>query len=402
MQAPSAAPVHPIYLTVLTGLLFSVGPVTVDLSLPTLPYIQQAIGTPALRAELNLTTIFLGMFAAQFAFGAVADRYGRKWPMLIGMMIYCVASFAASLAPHMTTFLLARTVQALAYGVAVVLARCVVVDVCEERQAARVFSTAVMLMSVASVAAPALGGVLLEHLGWRAVFAAMGMFGAVTLIAALGLSETLPTPRRTRVPFTRVLSTYGSLLRQRRFASYTLIGAGAVALQFTYNTGSPAVIIEHYGLLPATAGILFSAIALSMAISSQANAILLRWFTPEQLMTFGATLSCAAAAALLANVLTGIGAVPAFTATLFVLIATIGFIAPNAMAGAISSAGDKAGAASALVGVIQFLFGSIGSALVSVFHDTLGRPMSLVIASLSLGTLLVCLAMRRSPGALPA
>jgi DHA1 family bicyclomycin/chloramphenicol resistance-like MFS transporter len=119
-------------------------------------------------------------------------------------------------------------------------------------------------------------------------------------------------------------------------------------------------------------------------------------------MTFGATLSCAAAAALLANVLTGIGAVPAFTATLFVLIATIGFIAPNAMAGAISSAGDKAGAASALVGVIQFLFGSIGSALVSVFHDTRGRPMSLVIASLSLGTLLVCLAMRRSPRALPA
>lgn len=387
--------IRPGVLALLTGLMFSVGPSMVDLSLPAIPVIQRAIGTPALRAELSLTAVFFGMAIAQFLFGAVADRYGRRRPLLIGMLIYCLATLAAAFAPDIQTFLAVRLIQALSYGVAIVLARSAVVDVSDERGSARVFSTAIMLMSLTSVVAPAIGGALLGLWSWRAVFLAMSAFGALAMIAiSLWLPETLPSIRRSSVPFRRVLSTYGSLLKQGRFAACALIGACAVTFQFTYNTGAPAVVVEHYGLQPATAGVIFSVIAVSMALSSQVNAFLLKWRPPVQLMTFGVSLSVVCAAVLLLNVLTSVGGVVVFVGTLFVLMATIGFIAGNAMAGAISSAGHQAGAASALVGVVQFVIGTVGSAIVGIFHDAEGRPMSVVIAALSLIALGISLRMR--------
>lgn len=398
-MTPAAAPVRTGLLAILTGLLFSVGPAMVDLSLPAIPLIQQAIGTAALRAELNLTVVFFGMAIAQLVFGAVADRYGRRRPLLIGLTVYCLAALGAAFAPDMVTFLGARLLQSLAYGVAIVMARSAVVDVCDERSTARVFSTAIMMMSLTSVIAPSVGGALLEIWNWRAIFLAMCAFGAVGLsAAALWLPETLPAERRSEAPFARVFSTYGSLLGQRRFLACALVGACAVTYQFSYNTGAPAVVIEHYGLQPSTAGLVFSIIAISMAISSQVNAFALKWHSPERLMTLGVLASVLGSAVLFINVFTGVGGIQVFVGALFVVMATIGFIAGNSMAAAISSAGNKAGAASALVGVVQFLWGTVGSAIIGVYHDAEGRPMAVVIVALGLTALVICLRMRaRSP-----
>jgi len=379
-------------LAALTGLMFSVGPITVDLSLPAMPTIQRSIGMAHARVELTLTLLFLGLALSQFVVGAVADRYGRRSMILSGLAVYCAGAVLAAISPNLVSFAAARLLQAIGFGVAVVLVRSAVSDVCDHKRTASVFSTAVTMVSLASVVAPAVGGQLLTHFGWRAVFVAMAVFGFLVLaaIAAL-LPETLPKERRTQLELSKVFGTYGTLLRNRRFATFATVSAAAAAYQFTYNTGSPSVLIEHYHIAPQTTGLLFSVIAVSTACASQLNAVLLRWFEPDSIMNAAVAASVVAGAALLGSVCTDIGGVVGLVVVLFVLISTIGFIMGNSMAGAMSSAGALAGAASALIGVMQFLFGTVGSAIVGFFPDSLGRPMGLVIGVLAVTSLLMAL-----------
>lgn len=377
-------------LAIVTGLLFSIGAVTVDFSLPALPSIQREIGTTQWHVELTLTLVFLGLAVSQLVYGAVADKHGRRRALLMGLAVYCVASLCAAFSPTMLVFAAARFGQALGYGIVVVLSKSAVADVCDERGTARVFSTAIMMTAIASVVAPAAGGQLAEHFGWRSVFLGMSIFCFLCLLAtALLLPETLPPERRSRVGIAQVFSTYAGLLRNGRFVTAAAIAGGAVTCQFTYNTGAPSLVIDHYGLAPSTAGALFSLIALSMAVTAQVNALLLKWFAPERIMIYAIMVSVLASSALLFCVLASVGGVAAIVASLFVLIATLGFIIGNAMAAAIAPAGAQAGAASALLGVVQFVFGACGSALLGLFRDPSGRVMAVVILLLSLVTLAI-------------
>ncbi len=392
--ASSVSPPHPAVgtgtLTLLTGLLFAIGPVTVDLSLPALPEIQRAVGGGALRVELTLTLLFLGLALTQLVYGIFADRWGRRWPLMVGLVLYIVGSAIAMLAGDMTGIAVARGIQAVGYGLVIVLIRSAVADVCDARATARVFSVAILLMSVIAVVAPAVGGQLLLHLGWRSVFATMGATGlAALLLTAALLPETQLVGLRSRVPWSAILSAYGELLRNPAFIAYAFIASGAVACQFSYNTGGPSMFIEHFGLTADRAGLVLSGIALSTAAGAQANVLLLRFMSPEQVMRWTAAVLTVAALLLLAVLMSGVGGLPAVVVLLFVIISTPGFITGNAMAAALSTAGAGAGAASALSGVMQFVLGSIGSAVIGSAHNTTGTVMGTVILALSLMTLLV-------------
>ena len=386
MTMPSSVPpVRAGLLAILTGLVFSIGPATVDLSLPSMPTIQAVIGTATMRVELTLTLLLASLAVGQLVFGTVADRYGRRAPLLLSLATYVIGALLAMAANTLAVFALARVVQAFGFGIAAVVVRCTVTDVCDERRTAAAFSIAVMMVSVASVVAPAVGGQILTHWGWRAVFLAMAVFASLvaTFIAAL-LPETLPVARRTRVGLASVLGIYWQLLRSVRFVVPAAIGGCAAAFQFAYNTGGPAAVIEHYGVSPALAGALFSAIALATAAASQANAVLLKWSSPERLTSVAVQISVLASVAVLVSVFSTSAGVAGFIASLFVLIATLGFIMGNTMAVAISSAGVHAGAASALVGVMQFVLGTAASMPIGLSHDISGRLMAFVLLLLAL------------------
>jgi DHA1 family bicyclomycin/chloramphenicol resistance-like MFS transporter len=176
------------------------------------------------------------------------------------------------------------------------------------------------------------------------------------------------------------------------------IAACAAAFQLAYNTGGPAAVIEHYGVSPARAGVYFSVIALSTAAASQVNALLLKWFSPERLTSAVVRVSVVASLGVLLSAFTGYAGVGGLVASLFVLIATLGFIMGNTMAAAISSAGIHAGAASALVGVMQFLFGTAASLPIGLSQDASGRWMAVVLVLLGLAALVLDLWGRRSAG----
>jgi DHA1 family bicyclomycin/chloramphenicol resistance-like MFS transporter len=382
-------------LGLITGLLFAVGPITVDLSLPSLPAIQQAIGTPGTRIELTLTLLFFGLALTQLVFGVMADRFGRRRPLLLGLTLYCVASLVAAGATGITGIAIGRAAQALGYGVVIVLIWSAVADICNERSMARVYSIAITMMSIASVIAPALGGLVLAYCGWRAVFLTMAGYSLVALcLTAALLPETQSREHRSKLAPRAMLGTYRQLLRNARFIAFAVVAAGTVACQFSYNTGGPAMLIEHYGIPAATAGILLSAIALSTALAAQLNVFLLRSLAPERVMLGAIALLVTAAVALVVATLTGVGGPTGVVAILFLLLATPGLIVGNAMAAAISSAGDRAGAASALLGVLQFILGTVGSGIVGYLHDPSGAVLGAVILLLSIVTLAIALRAR--------
>ena len=379
-------------LALLSGLLFAIGPVTVDLSLPALPATQRAIGGQGMPIELTLTLLFFSLAISQLIYGAAADRYGRRLPLLLGLALYTAGSLAAAFATGVMGIAIARVAQAVGYGVVIVSIRSSVADVCDERATARVYSLAILLMSVVAVLAPTLGGLLLAHEGWRSVYLAMAGVGVLAfLLTATLLPETQPRTRRSHTALRAIFSTYGKLLRDPGFTAYALTAAGAVACQFSYNTGGPAVLIDHFGLAPERAGLVLSVIALSTAAGAQANVILLRWFQPERIITATLVMLVAAALALLAVFWTGYGGLWAVVVLLFVIISAPGFITGNAMAAAISAAGASAGAASALVGVMQFIVGTVGSGVVGYAHDATGTVLGGVIVALSGVTLLIAL-----------
>lgn len=387
-------PVGVATLGVLTGLLFAIGPISVDLSLPALPAMQQAVGSQGGHVELTLTVLFFGLALTQLFYGAVADRFGRRLPLLLGLVLYILGALLGAQAGSLSALVIARGCQAVGYGIVIVLIRSAVTDVCDERSTARVFSVAIMLMSVGAVVAPALGGLVVTHLGWRAVFVTMAAFGGLCLLlTAVALPETQPRERRSRgASAAELFSTYGRILANGRFAAFAFVAAGTVACQFSYNTAGPALLIEHFGLPVGTAGLLLSLIALSTAIASQINVFVLR-VVPTEAVLRAAMLVLVLACVLLLLVLLGSwGQVGLVVALLFVIIATPGFVVANAMAAAISSAGDRAGAASALVGVLQFVFGTIGSGVVGYFHDPTGVVLGVVMLVFSVGALGVVMA----------
>jgi len=379
-------------IVVLTCLLMALGPVTVDLSLPALPAIQQGIGRAGEHVEWTLTAVLLGMAVSQFVVGGIADAFGRRMPIVISLALFTASAIACALAPDLTFLSVARFAQAFGLGIAVVMARSVVPESFAGRDVARVFSTAIMITGVATVLAPLAGSQLLARFGWHAVFLTMAAMGLAGILYTLFLvPETLPIEKRSRTGVLHLLSAYWALLREQTFSSCTLIASCAAAAQFAYNTGVAGVLIEHHGLSPATCGLYLSAIALSMAICSQLNGLLLRWLSPVTI------LSCAVPATLLTGLVTlaitmsDTGGVNAIAGALLADIALVGFIIPNALAIGMTSAGVHAGAGSALIGVMMFALGFLGSAIVGAAHDPSGRWMAGVICAWA------CLALLQLP-----
>jgi DHA1 family bicyclomycin/chloramphenicol resistance-like MFS transporter len=383
------------FSALLSSVIFSFIPLTIDFSLPGLSALQRDMGTEHIRAELTLTVAFLGLALSQLVFGSIADRLGRRWPLLLSMCVYSAASLCAGLSNEIGVFAVARLIQSIAFGVALVVARAMVVDVCNEIATARAFSIGIAAMSLTGVVAPAIGGQLVAHFGWRSLFVTMAVVGAFSSAAiAKLLPETLPGERRSSVKFREVKRVYSELLKNPRFSIPAIAGGSIISCQFTYNTGTPSIFIEHFSLSTAACGLALSLITLGLALASFFNTVLLKWFTPEAVVRRAVWVSVASAVVLTVLVFYGIGGAVAIIVSLFVLATTVAFTAASTMASAISSAGTQVGAASALLGFIQLAIGAVASALVGFFHDSTGRPMGITILVL---TLLALYLLSRAP-----
>ncbi|MDI2593617.1 multidrug effflux MFS transporter [Pseudomonas sp. 681] len=362
------------------GALTAFGPLAIDFYLPAFPSMALAFGTDEKHVQMTLAAYFLGLSIGQLGYGPMADRFGRRIPLLAGLGLFTVASLACAYAPNLEWLIGARFVQALGGCAGMVIARAVVSDKCDAVGSAKVYSQLMLVMGLAPILAPMLGGLLVNTAGWQWIFLTLTGFSALAALAvALGLPESLPdyVPRQ---PLSGALRQYGRLLKDQVFLGHALTGGIAIAGMFAYIAGSPFVFIKLYGVPPEHFGWLFGTNAAGFILMAQINARLLAKRGPAFLLARAVWLYVAGGLVLLAVSSLHTTQLWPLLIPLFICIASLGCIAPNASACAMNGQGARAGSASALLGCLQFSVAAGASALVGVLHDGTAMPMAMVIS----------------------
>ncbi|MCB9681204.1 MAG: multidrug effflux MFS transporter [Alphaproteobacteria bacterium] len=380
MTAP--APLNRTRLTVVLGMLSALGPLSIDAYLPALPTIDQQLGGGALDVEMTLSAYFLGLATSQLVWGPVADRFGRKGPLLVGLGLHLAGSLLAAVAPSMGLLLVARFVQAVGGAAGIVLVRTIIRDHFDTREAAKVLSEMMLIMGAAPILAPSIGGALLGHVGWRGIF---GFLGLAALAAIALVATTLPAVGAPAAPVAqRRRDVLLGVLRDPVFVAFTFALAFAQAGMFAYIAGSPALFIDHLGLDPSVFAIVFGANAFALIASSQINRGLLRRFSPLAIVRVASVALVAVATA--ARLTTGLDAGTwAIEASLVGFLALMGLTFANTVALALDRQGQRAGLASGLMGALQYTLAALGSAAVGALSDGTGSAMGTVMLACALG-----------------
>jgi DHA1 family bicyclomycin/chloramphenicol resistance-like MFS transporter len=390
----SAAPARPalstsavFWLTLYLGTLAALGPLAIDMYLPAFPRIAEGFGAQVPDVQRTLASYFIGLALGQLVYGPLADRFGRKPPLYFGLTLFAVASAGCALAWNVPSLTGLRFLQALGGCAEMVIARAIVRDLFDDKQAARVFSSLVLVMGLAPILAPLLGGWLAGHVGWRAIFWFVSLAGVATLLStALFFRESLPPQRRIRQSAGEVVRTYLHLLRHREFMLHAMTVSVGTAGLFAYVGGSPYVFQKIFHISEARFGLFFGPIACGIIGMSQVNGFLAGRFDIRRILRAALCVSAAAGAILLFNALTGTGGFWGIFVPLWFFIASMGFVFPNTTVLAMSPHGRIAGNASAVLGFLQFGVSAVGGAIVAALQNAQTVPTAVPMAA----TIAVC------------
>jgi MFS transporter, DHA1 family, multidrug resistance protein len=374
-------------LLVVLGTLLGFASISTDLYLPALPRMAEALGAEQSALELTVSGYLVGFSAGQLLWGPISDRYGRRSPVAVGLVIFVLGAAGCALSTTAGQLILWRVVQALGASAGVVLARAMVRDLYSRDRAARVLSTLMTVMAVAPLVGPTVGGQILRVADWPAIFWTLVAIGLATLLALTTIPETLPRDRRTAEPMGQALAGYGELLGNHRLMGYAAAGGFYFVGVFAYVAGTPFAFISYHGLSPQLYGLIFAAGIVGPMVTNLVNSRLVMRVGSDWMLWVG-SLGAAASGLLVALVArTGLGGIGGLAGALFLFVAMNGFINANMVSGALASVLGRVGAASALVGAIQYGGGVLGSALVGAFADGTPWPLGWVVALSGFGTL---------------
>ncbi|WTR72732.1 Bcr/CflA family multidrug efflux MFS transporter [Streptomyces zaomyceticus] len=371
-----------LLVTLVLGGLTALPPLSMDMYLPALPEVTGALNAPAATVQLTLTACLAGMALGQLVVGPMSDKWGRRRPLLIGMIVYVLATAVCALAPTAELLIGFRLLQGLAGAAGIVIARAVVRDLYDGVEMARFFSTLMLISGVAPIIAPLIGGQILRITDWRGVFYVLAVIGVLlTLVVWRFLGETLPPERRHEGGVGEALRTMKGLLADRVFTGYMLTGGLAFAALFAYISASPFVVQEIYGASPQTFSLLFGLNSVGLVAVGQINGkLLIGRVSLDKALGWGLGIILVSALALLlmtSGVFGEVGLFPV-AAGLFVLMSAMGLAMPNTNAQALMRTPHAAGSASALLGTTSFLVGAVASPLVGIAGEHTAVPMALV------------------------
>jgi DHA1 family bicyclomycin/chloramphenicol resistance-like MFS transporter len=367
---------------ILLGGLIAVGPLSIDMYLPGFPAMAAEFAHQPGRPEYTLAAFFVGMALGQLVYGPISDRFGRKPPLYLGLLLYTLASLGGALAGDLISLAAWRFIQALGGCAGIVVTRAVVRDRCDVRDSARAFSMLMLVMGVAPILAPLAGGWVVAHLGWRWIFWLLAGFGALCLVAMhFGLEESHDTRHAAPLDWQHSLGDYLSLLREPAFMGYSLSSGLAMAGFFTYLAGSPHILIGLYGIPAERYGIVFGSNAFGFILASQLNAHLMRRMEPTGVLRRGLrTITLASVSLAVLAAFVPLPPLWLVLPLLLVIIASLGFILPNANAAALATHGQLAGTASALIGSLQFGLATLSGMAVGACQSQRLAPMAILMA----------------------
>ncbi|PPQ26996.1 Bcr/CflA family drug resistance efflux transporter [Rhodoblastus sphagnicola] len=363
--------------------------ISTDLYLPALPAMAVALRAGSGEMEWTISGFLIGFSLGQLVWGPVGDRYGRRAPVALGLVIYSFGSGGCALAATPGQIIGWRIVQALGACAAVVLSRAMVRDLYHGEKAARMMSTLMSVMAIAPLVAPLAGSQILAFASWRAIFWTLVACAAAALAALATLPETLPVARRNKESLRTAFAAYGRLLGDRRILGFASVGALFYVGLFAYVVGSPFAFIVYHGVTPARYALLFGLGTFGIMAANLLNARLIPQFGSLRLLRIGALAAAVSGIAVAVDTRLCLGGLAGLVAPLLVFVASTGLIVANSIAGALAAFPERAGAVSALVGASHYGAGIVGSGLVGALGDgtpsSTPWPMALTIALSGLG-----------------
>ncbi|WP_413377950.1 multidrug effflux MFS transporter [Paenibacillus taichungensis] len=378
-----------VRMALILGTLSAFGPLSLDMYLPALPTLADEFQSSTSYAQLSLTACMVGLAVGQLLAGPLSDVRGRRTPLIAGLILYTIASILCLVSPTMGSFVVLRFIQGAAGAAGIVISRAVVRDVYSGPELTRFFSLLMLINGVAPIAAPIIGGQLLAYTSWRGVFILLSIIGILTLIAVVvGLGETLPKERRSSGGLKQTLVTFRKIAGDRLFMGYALTQGFVSAGMFAYISGSPFVLQKIYGISPQMFSVCFAINGLGIILASQIAGRLAGKVSETRLLIAGLITAALGGTSLLIAILAG-GNLISVLIPLFLVVSSVGLVNTASFALAMANQEKSAGSASALIGVMTFLFGGIVAPLVGLGGEGTAVPMGIVIACADLGALLI-------------
>ena len=395
---------HPptLKLVLVLGAMVAFGPLTIDLYLPALPDIETDLATTSARVQLTLTATLVGLALGQLVVGPMSDAFGRRRPLIYGTAIHVSASVACLFVPSIELLTLMRVLQGVGGASTAVVTMAIVRDLYSGTTAAKLLSQLMLVLGVAPVLAPSLGGVILRWTSWRGVFVLLALVGVVMMaLARFAIAETLPPERRRRSGFAPVVRTYWRLVHDLPLVGLTLTAGFGMGALFSYVSGSSFVLQDRYGLDAQQFGFTFGAMAVFLIGGTQLNGRLLGRMTPYQLLLVASVAAVGSASVMLLTSVIDLG-LAGFLLPLAATLLALGVAMPNAPAIALSRHGEAAGTTAALLGAARFIIGAAVAPVVGLLgNDAVAMSIVVVVCLAVALAALVLLAPRRSLGARP-
>jgi MFS transporter, DHA1 family, multidrug resistance protein len=384
----------------LLGAMSAFPPVTTDIYLPALPELTQSLRGTVTEGQITLAVYFVGLGFGQLFYGPWSDRIGRRPTMLTGAVIYLAASIGCAIATSMNQMITLRFLQAIGACSGVVISTAVVRDRFDHQESARIFSMLLTLRGVGPIVAPIAGGVIVTWLGWRAIFWAVTLFGiTLGLSVFFGLEESRTDAVAARARSESPLGAYMAALRNTRILGYMVTSGLNFSCMFAWIAAAPYLVISLYQVPALYFGWIFGTNAAGFMIAAQINRRLLKSYRSDDILPRGAVGAALAAAVLLVDALTGWGGALGVFLPLFVVVASLGFVSTNAMAGGMAVDPSRAGVVSALFGASQFSVAGLTTVAAALLSSRPAVAMAIVIMICALGALvfpLRLLAQRRA------
>ncbi|WDL87866.1 Bcr/CflA family multidrug efflux MFS transporter [Priestia aryabhattai] len=373
-----------IQLAILLGSLGLLGPFTIDTYLPSFPTIVKDFHTTASLVQISLTACLLGLGAGQLFIGPLSDVKGRRKPLLLFLCLYLLASLTCSFSPNIYFLIVARFVQGFSAAGGLVVSRAIVRDLFSGKELTKFFTLIVLVGNLGPIVAPIAGGAILSFTKWNGVFIVLACIGAILIfMVSLKLPETLPPEKRVPSNLPQLMSNFGSLFKEREFMGYAFTQGFTTAGIFAYVSGIPFVYQNIYHVSPQQFSLLFGVNGLGLIIGSRLVGRLADYISERTFLKIGLGISIAAGAMLLIALLLKASLI-AVAIPIFFFVSSISIIGTTSFALAIESQGHIAGSASALLGLLPFVLGSLSAPLVGIAGSYTGVPMGVTIFGASL------------------
>lgn len=384
-------------LILILGSLTALGPFSIDMYLPGFAGIAKDLNTTVANVAMTLSSYFIGISAGQLLYGPLLDRFGRKKPLFIGLLVYILASLGCVFVKDIDTFIGLRFIQAIGSCAATVASVSMVRDLFPVREIPKVFSLLMLVVGISPMLAPTVGGYVTDAYGWHMVFFILMCIGIVILLAAqFGLPNSYTPDTSISLKPKPILLNFATVLKEPQFYTYAFTGSIAFSGLFTYVAASPILFMDIFKVDAKTYGWIFAFMSLSFILASQLNSVLLKWFSSEK-MIFGALVTqTVVAITFLISSIYGLLGMYETIGMLFLFLACLGISNPNTAGLTLAPFTRNAGSASALMGAIQLGLGAFASFAVGVFVKDSMVPMVVIMTVSTLAALIVLIIGKRT------